>query len=66
MNCWRNVALADKFDMSPEDAGKKVKELIVEIVRDRQDRGTNFSAILAIPAIIWNRTSTPNASSPVI
>ena len=27
MNCWRNVALADKFDMSPEDAEKKVKDI---------------------------------------
>ena len=25
MNCWRNVA--DKFDMSPEDAEKKVKDI---------------------------------------
>ena len=23
INCWRNVVLADKFDMSPEDAEKK-------------------------------------------
>ena len=49
MNCWRNVA--DKFDRSPEDAEKKSQrhlpffsqrsygnQLIVEIVRDRQDR----------------------------
>ena len=36
MNCWRNVA--DKFDMSPEDAEKKVKDIRL------------FSAITAI---IW-------------
>ena len=48
MKCWRNVA--DKYDMSPEDAEKRRghspfffqrsygKRFIVEIVRDRQDR----------------------------
>ena len=51
MNCCRNVA--DKFDRSPEDDEKKSRtfavffsaiqrsygnQLIVEIVRDRQDR----------------------------
>ena len=51
MNCCRNVA--DKFDRSPEDAEKSQghspffsqrsqrsygNQLIVEIVRDRQDR----------------------------
>ena len=52
MNCWRNVTLADKFDMSPEDAEKESRtftffsqrsqrsygnRLIVEIVRNRKD-----------------------------
>ena len=27
MNCWRNVAPADKFDMSPEDAEINVKDI---------------------------------------
>ena len=65
MNCWRNVA--DKFDISPEDAEKKVKDIrlvffsaITAIIWkpvdrwdrwDLQDRWTNLSAILAIPAI---------------
>ena len=64
MNCWRNVA--DKFDMSPEDAEKKSQghspfffSVITAVIWkpvdrwdpwDRQDRWTNFSAILAIPA----------------
>ena len=36
MNCWRNVA--DKFDMSPEDAEK---------------RSRTFAFFSAITAIIW-------------
>ena len=65
MNCWRNVA--DKFDMSPEDAEKKVKDIclffsVITAIKwkpvdcwdrwDCQDRWTDFSAILGIPAII--------------
>ena len=38
VNCWRNVA--DKFDMSPEDAEKKVKDICLFFSqRSRQSYG---------------------------
>ena len=35
MNCWRNVA--GKFDMSPEDAEKKVKDIRLFFLSDHSD-----------------------------